>query len=217
MSENKNNFGCSSSIGSIAALITAIAGLLTVLYQIGVIGPESHPSTLPQVVGEQTALSQIDQYEEKAKDLEQKIANIDDTERRSREAELKQKLEELEKKLAEKDKQKTSFSSTLNTDSPTLDLSGNWYTTATPGVTYRLVQYDDAVTFEEVSSLFGVPTVSAAGNGTINGNSLKITYNTLFGTQGKGSLRIKDNGDLLTGSLTDLTSGAVMQLSLQRE
>jgi hypothetical protein len=212
MSENKNNFGCGSTIGSIAALITAVGGLLTILYQIGVIGPGKQSDIPPQ-----TPTSQIGQYEDKAHELEQKIADIDANERRSREAELKDKLEKLEQQLKEREGKSTSYSSNLSSGAEPINLTGNWYTSATPGVSYKIVQYDESVTFEEISSLFGIPTVSAAGNGSISGSTLKLSYNTLFGTQGKGSLRIKENGDLLTGSLTDLTSGMVMPLSLQRE
>lgn len=212
MSENKNS-GCSSSIGSIAALLTAVAGLLTILFQMGVIGNKA-PENSEIVRSGQTESkdSDLESYKAKADELEKKIASIDEQKRQDQEAELKAKLERLEQQL--KEKEQSSYGQTNQEE--TLDLNGQWYAAATPGVVYKIGQYGNSVTFEEISNVYGVQTVTAAGQGTITGNTISLDYNTIFYTQGKGNLKIKNNGSMLSGTLKDLNSGMTMPLSLER-
>lgn len=140
--------------------------------------------------------------------LESQLADLERQELESRQAQLQSRLHELEQRIAN------------NTSAPAApapraviryDLTGSWE--SDEGVTYILSQQGNTVTLQEMNPLFGV---TAVGEGRLNNNQLSITYMTALGTQGQGVLRVIDDGDELSGTITDLTTGFTQPLVIYR-
>lgn len=93
-----------------------------------------------------------------------------------------------------------------------IDINGYWVDPQTQA-TYYIQQQDSYFTFQEIS--YG--SVSAEGQGNLQGSSAQYKYATLMGTQGNGSFKIDPNGQGITSTFTDHYTGITQTIFLRRE
>ena len=91
------------------------------------------------------------------------------------------------------------------------NIGGMWYDLNT-GAPYKISQNGAYFSIEQYS--MGV--VSAAGSGTISGQSATFSYKTLFGTEGRGKISIPAGANQLNMTFTNLTSGLTLTSVLSR-
>lgn len=91
------------------------------------------------------------------------------------------------------------------------NVTGNWY--SDDGLSYEISQSGNSVEFFE----YGLWGITASGNGTLAGNQIIIDYQTAFGTLGNAVLNLSDNGQVMTGTANDLTTGVSTVLTLYKE
>lgn len=97
------------------------------------------------------------------------------------------------------------------TDRPVaFNLNGYWV--GDDGSEYEIYQSGNNISFTE----YGIFGVTASGNGTITDSSVTLEYETVFGTYGVATLKISNNGQTLTGSADDYSSGATTLLNLTK-
>ncbi len=154
---------------------------------------------------------------ERIKELESRLAEI---EQEKREQELVDKIAELEKKLKKNEKNnqidKPKPPKEGDKKSKKYDLSGKWKDKNTGGH-YTIHQFGDKrFSFKEVSYPFGVETVTAVGEGVIDNNKTTVNYTTIFQTPGQAEFDISKSGNQLSGSVTDLVTGNKQTLNLEK-
>lgn len=66
---------------------------------------------------------------------------------------------------------------------------------------------------QEINPLFGLTAVM---EGTIQGNEINVSYETVFGTVGTGILEVSSDGRRITGTFFDLTTGATISTNMFR-
>jgi len=91
-----------------------------------------------------------------------------------------------------------------------IDLNGMWY--GEDGSEYEIAQSGGTVFFTEYG-LFGA---TAQGSGSYQNNRLILEYETVFGTAGKATLNLSQNGQVLSGQANDITACAITQLYMRR-
>lgn len=132
---------------------------------------------------------------------------------------LAARIEQMEKRLAENQKappatdtaNAQNWISESGASSAIISVAGNWQ--SEDGLSYVLVQSGGNISFQEMNPLFGA---TAEGGGVISGNSISLVYQTALGTNGKAVLNYHSEEDVLTGSFTDLVSGATLPIRLSR-
>lgn len=187
-----------SNIGAVAALITAVGGLIIALNQIGV---------LP---GGDTSEQAIENPRtERLEELENRIKDLSKEEIKQREEELLDKIEELENQVS--DDSNGGFSG----GGTNYNLTGNW-SDQNMGGSYSIYQNGNAVSFLEYSNVYGIRTATAEGTGTIQNNTLTINYTTIYYTSGVATFQIQGGGFTLSGSFRDLNSGVTMNMTLYK-
>ena len=98
-----------------------------------------------------------------------------------------------------------------------LDITGTWRNVVNPGIFYALDQEGIKVTMEEFTANMFAPVMTATGEGRLQGKTLTLTYVTAFQTGGKSAMTISEDGQTMSGTFTDLSSGVTLPLSLARE
>lgn len=150
-------------------------------------------------------------HEERIRELEERI---DEFERTRREKELEDKIAELEKKLERsKRHHDKKYPKNDKKDEPKVNLDGIW-TNKVNNSTYKIHQFDDKISFQEVEKIYGVETVTAAGEGQIHDGQLDVDFNTIYTTNGKAHMEIKLEGNELVGYSRDLVTGNQIVLKL---
>ncbi|MEZ4965284.1 MAG: hypothetical protein R2791_08580 [Saprospiraceae bacterium] len=195
--------GVLGTIAAIVAIGASVTGILVGLKQIGWIGT-------PQPEKQEMAARPADRGDSDLSEMEGRLNKIEGKERQQREEALLNRIADLESKQ----KEHAEVTPVRQTD---YDLSGDWYATANPGTVYRIVQYGEELTLQEISFVYGVSTVTAAGSGAISGNSLTVNYYTMFNTTGVATFNIGSSGNLLNGQFRDNVTGANMAMQLQRQ
>jgi low affinity Fe/Cu permease len=127
---------------------------------------------------------------------------------------LQTQLEEMKRKMEEKETAIVNSGVSRSAKIIT-NLSGVWHDRNTGG-SYTFSQSGSDIAFEEHSTAFGMDVVSATGSGTISGHKVELNYTTLFNTNGKASMLLSPNNEIMSGSSHDLTSGAMIQITLSR-
>ncbi len=201
MSEEKK--GCLGTTGTIVAICASLAGILVSLKQIGWIAP---PAQQKQEVVEQTMQTPGNSQT----DLEKRLSQLEDKDRQQRENTLLKRIADLESRQKERAGSEPEYEGGY-------ELSGDWYYPANPGAVYRIAQYGEQVTLQEISNVYGVSTVSAAGSGTISNNALVINYYTMLNTTGTASFTIGNGGRSLNGQFHDNVTGMTLPVQLQRQ
>ena len=92
-----------------------------------------------------------------------------------------------------------------------IDLTGQWQ--GTDGLKYSIQQAGDSLTFEGFHSMHGKASV---GEGRIVGEEVDVSYRTIYGAEGDGTLEISPNRRRLSGQVTDHNTGSVLTLMLTR-
>ncbi len=202
MSEEKK--GCLGTTGTIVAICASIAGILVSLKQIGFIDP---PAQQKQEAVQQTMQPPGNNNQS---DLEKRLSQLEDKDRQQRESALLKRIADLESSQKERAESEPAYQGGY-------DLSGDWYYPASPGAVYRISQYGEQVTLQEISNVYGVATVSAAGSGAINGNSMVVNYYTMMNTTGTARFNILDGGQSLNGQFHDNVTGMTLAVQLQRQ
>jgi hypothetical protein len=92
-----------------------------------------------------------------------------------------------------------------------IDLTGQWQ--GTDGLKYSIQQAGDRLTFEGFHSIHGKASV---GEGRIVGEEVFVSYRTIYGAAGDGTLEVSPNGRRLSGQVTDHNTRSVLTLMLTR-
>jgi len=203
----------SSNLVAIAGLITAIAGLLTVLHQTGVIFNTDNTSNNEN----------IEQTDQPATVIEDsKSASINNSSNSQEEMEaIKKQLEHTQtqldqiKKVDSRETLPTSTVNEFNTNSTTL-LTGTWQDVINYGKYIFRQDVSGNLTFQEHSVVEGSWIVTSEGNGVIENNTIELDYITLYGTAGRFSGKLQSDGSI-RGIAIDNASGIQVQLHLKRQ
>ncbi len=91
------------------------------------------------------------------------------------------------------------------------DLAGRWQ--ASDGSSYTVFQVGNVITMLEFTPLFGI---TAAIEGTINGDEISLAYESALGTVGGGTVKISPDGRRISGTLHDLTTGVTFPFEISR-
>lgn len=208
MSEEKKKIGLTGFITALAGLVGAIGALILALNQIGWIGQDEKTKTV--TTEESSILVTTNESSERVKELERKMAELDAKERALKEKEVQAKLDELEKKLKEKERTRTEVY-----EGKKYNLSGDW-TDVQSGSLYRIQQIGNDIIFTEYVLFLGIESVTTEGSGEIDKDKIQVDYTTIFSTNGKLNLEIKNDGALLKGKASDLSTGATIFLNLTK-
>jgi hypothetical protein len=92
-----------------------------------------------------------------------------------------------------------------------IDLTGQWQ--GTDGLKYSLRQAGERITFEGFHPLDGKASV---GEGRIVGEEIIVSYRTIYGAVGEGTMEISPDGRRLSGQVTDHNTGSPLILMLMR-
>ena len=129
------------------------------------------------------------------------------------EAELEQRQDKLDRKLKDIEEKFSRIpQSKLYTTQPVYNLSGTWHSPI--GILYNISQYGNAITIQEVNPMFGV---TAIGQGVINQQTVNINYVNALYAQGRGVLKLSNDGRQMSGTFTDLSNGFTTNAILFRQ
>ncbi len=214
MSDISSKSGFSGSIGALAGLITAVATLITILYQTGVIGGKDAE---PQ----KTEMYAVPPELDRNAILQRRLDSMESVHAQQKADEMKARIDALEKKLADEARRKAKSSTSTTTTTPvkkapSYHLAGKCYE-QTSVVNYDFNHFVETISIAEYTMFLGIRTVTAEGSGTISGNKIKISYTTIFDTQGTLTLTIINNGNALSGSFYDHSTGGTADLYLVRQ
>ena len=76
-----------------------------------------------------------------------------------------------------------------------------------------MAQTGNFVTFEEYSPLIGL---DAIGTGTIEGNTISISFQSVFGGFGTGTLQVSPDGNQISGAFVDVATGFSVPVTMFR-
>ncbi|MDZ7364143.1 MAG: hypothetical protein ONB46_26030 [candidate division KSB1 bacterium] len=139
----------------------------------------------------------------------QEIEQLGDQKLAERQVQLEQKLREMEEALQREKNRGQQSERTQELPAQYANIGGTWY--GGGGVSYLIQQFGTAVTIQEISPIYGV---TAAGQGTITGRDISLSYRTVFGTMGSAQFKVSADGRQLTGTFTDLASGFSLSTTL---
>ena len=198
-------------ITALATLLTAVGGFIVVLNQVGFFGTKSEPK------------------KEEAKGAgivrEQQVENLGSTEVKQRQAALEAKIKQMEAQL-ERQRQHDAAAelrppsgsqSAAKPKQPFSDLAqiaGTWYDPN--GAYYSITQAGTHVALQEFSNVYGVPTVTAAGQGSVIGETAIFNVTTIFNTTGTARVQLSDDKNMLIGEYKDNVAGTTTYLRLSR-
>ena len=182
----------STSIVAITGLITAVGGLITILFNTGFFGdkkgdekkqPEKEVVYIPEEKNDDEQVIRIDPEPKSFVD------------------------EEVIPKPKPKPEPKV------------YNLTGNWFDPNYPGAKYYFNhESSGAISFTEYSSVFGQWVVTSQGTGTISSNKrIEIPYNTSVGTNGRFDGVLSNNGKTISGTASDFVSGASLPFNLNKQ
>jgi len=141
------------------------------------------------------------------------LDRMDKQELLQRQAELERKLQAIEKDVNRADPSPSDpRRPQQQQQARSLNVTGSWQSAA--GLTYVLQQNGNYVAFQEINPIYGI---TAVGEGTIAGRVLDISYTTALGTIGKAHLRVSADGQHMSGTATDLSTGGSSSLNLLKE
>ncbi|HVF88267.1 MAG TPA: hypothetical protein VM866_11790 [Pyrinomonadaceae bacterium] len=155
---------------------------------------------------------------------EKRVEEIGDNELKSRQAKLEQQVEKLQTQVAAKTPEQPSsapdaarrvISQTTTVAAPTresFNLSGSWQSDE-DGLSYVVQQSGSTLIVQETHAAFGI---TAAGQGQMVGQDIELSVTTVPGTTGMARLRVSDDGNRITGQVTDFTTGGVAPVSMYR-
>jgi hypothetical protein len=150
-------------------------------------------------------------HEERIKELENRI---DEYERQQREKELEDKIAELENRLEHKKRhEQRKNEKFIKSTKKEVDLNGTWQNRVN-NVMYRIHQYDNLISFQEIELLYGIETVTAVGEGEIVDGKLLVKYQTIYTTNGKAELKIGTDNNRMSGFSKDLVTDSQTILKL---
>ncbi len=97
-----------------------------------------------------------------------------------------------------------------------VDITGTWMNPEDPTVSYIFEQRGSRITMREVTTnLFGA-SVTAQGEGQLEGHRVTVFYATALGTNGRSQAVVSEDGKTMAGSYQDFSSGVTMGISLIR-
>jgi len=181
----------STNVLAVTGFITAIAGLITVLHQTGVISfSKKQPS------------AKVEKVIEKQMPNDKVPAITVSQPNKSNKSEQEEKVNNSYQK---------------NETQITYNLTGYWYDTLHAGRYYFNYQASGSVSFQEYSLLNGIWIVTAEGSGTVYKNEIKVSYYTVYRLLGTFTGTIKENGLAIKCTALDNASGIKTPLLLQKE
>ncbi|CAM1345293.1 hypothetical protein [Tenacibaculum amylolyticum] len=184
----------STAVIAITGLISAIGGVITILYNVGFLGPNKEQKPEQKKTEEKVIV--VDK--EKAKPTktivdkpEEKTKIIDDFK---------------PKKVVEKEVKKE------------YNLTGYWLDVNNANGKYYIDHNTSGrISFTEYSFVFGEWIVTANGTGTIKNGRIEIPYTTYVGTNGEFTGKLVEENHEIQGNIHDLNANMKAVLNLQKE
>lgn len=178
----------STSIIAITGLITAIGSIITILYNVGIIGNKKS--------------DQNNKREEQVKE----VKVIDKGE--SRKDKKKKEVNVVTNVKPERVKEVVK----------TYNLTGKWVDINNPNGRYQINHENSGIiTFTEYSLVYGQWITTATGSGKVSQTKISIPYTTYAGTNGKFTGRITSKGKKIEGKIQDFNAGITAELNLQKQ
>ncbi len=177
----------STTIIAITGLITAIGSVITILYNVGVIGNKK----IEEKVKKEGTIEEVKiDKKEPLKDFTKKeIKVITDTKPKSVKKVVK--IYNLTGKWVDINNPNGRYQ--INHEN-----SGN-------------------ISFTEYSLVYGEWVTTASGSGQVTQANISIPYTTYVGTNGKFTGRITSNGKKIEGKIQDFNAGITAELNLQKQ
>lgn len=106
-------------------------------------------------------------------------------------------------------------SGSYSSDGNIPNIAGKWMDSNNTGAYYLIEQNGNQIIITEYSYFLGEAFVSASGAGYVDAaGNVTVNYQTLFGTTGQGTFRIR--GNILQGTFHDQNTGAIVQVSARK-
>ncbi len=195
-------------ITAIATLVTAVGGFLVVLNQVGFFGskpePKKEDARNPGIISQQ------------------QVQQLGSEDLKDKQAALETKIKEMEAQL-ERQQQSTSSSSSPGYEqqqtktkpfSDLAQIAGTWYDA--DGAYYTITQTGNQVALQEVSNLYGVATITAAGQGSVIGKTAIFNVTTILGTTGTARVQLSDDKTMMIGEYKDDVASTTTYLRLSK-
>lgn len=131
------------------------------------------------------------------------LAGINKSDISTRQQQLEAELEEIQKQQEDEAVPSRPARGQLN-------ITGTWHDADSQAT---FVQIGNTITFEEFTPGYGR---TAVGQGTISGNEITMTIQTIFNTQGTLEATVSADGKQISGTYTDLVLGASSAYSISR-
>jgi hypothetical protein len=178
----------STSIIAITGLITAVGSVITILYNVGIIGNKENNDN------------------SKREEQVQQVKVIDESE--PQEDKKAKELNVVTKVKPERVKKVVK----------SYNLTGKWIDINNPNGRYQINhENSDAISFTEYSLVFGEWIITASGSGKVTDSNINIPYTTYLGTNGKFTGLITRNGEKIEGKIQDFNAGITAELNLQKQ
>ena len=186
---NTTNTKFSTSVMAITGLITAIGSIITILFNVGIIGnkgDEKHQDLQDNNPKEVVVKGEI-------------TPNI---------------VEDKGVKIITKDEPKVQKKAVVKE----FNLTGRWVDINNPTGRYEITHDSSGnISFTEYSLIFGEWIATAEGSGEVNSMRVNIPYTTYVGTNGKFTGKITNNGKKIDGQVKDFNAGITAELKLQKQ
>lgn len=180
----------STTIISITGLITALGGIITVLYNVGILEGRKKAEE-PQVHYKKIVEELIEEETSKVKEVVPSQVVVD--------------TKPAITKVVHQPKKKVQ------------DVTGYWFDSDDANAKYYFEQINSKITFTEYTQVFGQWTASASGSGTINNNKIKLSYTTYIGSRGEFTGKLTNSGKKMQGNIRDFDLGGTAAMRLRKE
>jgi hypothetical protein len=187
---DSTNTKFSTSVIAITGLITAIGSVITILFNVGIIG------------------NKASKKDHKKEDLKKEV--VIDKSKLPKDLKTKE-IDIVPSVKPPKTKEVKAIVKNYN-------LTGKWIDIDNPSGRYQINHEDSgAISFTEYSLVFGEWVSTASGSGKVTKSRLNIPYTTYIGTSGKFTGRITNNGGKIEGKIQDFDAGITAILNLQKQ
>ncbi|CAL2086621.1 hypothetical protein [Tenacibaculum sp. 190524A05c] len=177
----------STSIIAITGLITAIGSVITILYNVGIIGNK-------------------DSAKNEKKEEPKKEVKVDKTK-------IPKDLKTKEVKVITNIKPETlkKVVKKYNLTGKWIDINNP------NGRYQINHEASGTISFTEYSLVYGEWITTASGSGKVTQSGISIPYTTYVGTNGKFTGKITSNGEKIEGKIKDFNAGITAELNLQKQ
>ena len=184
---DSTNTKFSTSVIAITGLITAIGSIITILFNVGIIGNK-------------------EQKKDHKKEEQKKEVIID-------KSKLPKDIKAKEVKVIPtvKPETLTVVEKTYNLTGKWVDINNS------NGRYQINHEDSGTINFTEYSFVFGEWVTTATGTGNVNGTNVTIPYTTYLGTNGKFTGKITNRGKKIEGKIQDFDAGITAELNIKKQ